>query len=120
MGRLLVPQISSHGKEHEQDSKDDPNVNAHQSSSAAAPPRIAFDGSNDLIRHPVPSHLITQFLTLCSHLLAKLLACLPGDAEEVARGRAIMANVLNEILLYSFVAAFATGIVVLGAATLVN
>jgi hypothetical protein len=32
----LVLHVSSDGQEHEQDSEDNPNINAHQNSSAAA------------------------------------------------------------------------------------
>ena len=39
---------------------------------------------------------------------------------EAARGRVTMARVLNEILAYSFMAAFVTGIVVLAAATFIS
>ena len=77
-------------------------------------------------------HLALPHLLLYEHLTALIRRISPfrhgagvglkGAARtgEAARGRVTMVRVLNEILAYSCVAAFLTGIVVLAAATFVS
>jgi hypothetical protein len=52
--------------------------------------------------------------------LAKVLECPRAAAQGSRDGEITLAKVLNEILVFSFVAAFVTGIVVLAAAAFIS
>jgi hypothetical protein len=65
---------------------------------------------------PRHTHLVIYFLTLCGHPLVKVYLDL---VQSVPGVEAVMAYVLQELLLYCCLAAFVTGIV-LAAATLIS